>query len=186
MLHKRHKRLPDGSLLLLYLFVAGSRLSGKMSLFLSNKLVRLLLTISVSVWMAGGCLFGCSNSAMAAGLDEDSIPTIEAGESCHSAQAHHCCTAKKAKKQVVLNLRQPVGLPSFAPGPRDMMKDCPLAVNATAATSKSGTHASDPGRTPEAVLPSFEKQTTRVDNVSVVSFLPNRGPTHLRCCVFLI
>ena len=157
-----------------------------MSLFLSNKLVRLLLVISVSIWMAGGCLFGCSNGVMAADIVEDSVPTIEAGESCHSAQSHHCCAPKKTKKQAARNVKQPVGLPSFAPGPRDMMKDCPLAVNATAATSKSSTHASDPGRTPVAVLPSFEKQTTRADNVSVVSFLPNRGPTHLRCCVFLI
>lgn len=158
----------------------------RMSLFLSNKLVRLLLAISVSIWMAGGCLFGCSNGVMAAGVDEDSVPTVEAGESCHSAQSHHCCAAKKTKKQVVRNLRQPAGLPSFAPAPHDMMKDCPLAVNTTAATSKSSTHATDPGRTPVAVLPSSEKQTSRADNSFVVSFLPNRGPTHLRCCVFLI
>ena len=157
-----------------------------MNLFFSNKLVRLVLAISVSIWMAGGCLFGCSNSAMPAGEVEDSVPPIEAGDSCHAAQSHHCCTAKKTKEQVVRKLRQPAGLPSFAPGPRDMMKDCPLAVNATAATSKSSTHAPDPGRTPAAVLPSFEKQNIRADNNSVVSFLPNRGPTHLRCCVFLI
>ena len=157
-----------------------------MSLFFSNKMVRLLLAISVSIWLAGGCLFGCSNSVMAAGDDEDSVPTIEAGDSCHAVQSHHCCEAKKTKKQVVRNLRQPVGLPSFAPGPRDMMKDCPLAVNATAATSKSSTNAPEPGHTPVAVLPSFEKQTAHADNGSVVSFLPNRGPTHLRCCVFLI
>ena len=157
-----------------------------MGLFLSNKLVRLLLAVSVSIWMAGGCLFGCSSSAVAADVEEDSVPTIEAAESCHSAQAHHCCSAKKTKKQVVRNVRQPVGLPSFAPRPHDMMKDCPLAVNATAATSKSSAKAPDPGRTPVAVLPSFEKETVHADNVSVVSFLPNRGPTHLRCCVFLI
>src|SRR5215510_4117401 len=157
-----------------------------MSLFFSNRMVRLLLVFSVSIWMAGGCLFGCSNSAIAADVVEESIPTTEAGESCHAVQSHHCCAAKKPGKKVVRNLTQPVGLPSFAPGPHDMMKDCPLAVNATAATSKSSAHASDPGRTPVAVLPSFEKQTTRVDNNSVVSFLPNRGPTHLRCCVFLI
>jgi len=157
-----------------------------MSLFFSNKVVRLLLVITVSIWIAGGCLFGCSNSVMATDAVEDSVPTIEAGESCHSAQSHDCCAAKKPKKQVVHNSRQPVGLPSFAPGPHDMMKDCPLAVNATAATSNNSAHTSDPGRTPVAVLPSFEKQTTRVDNNSVVSFLPNRGPTHLRCCVFLI
>jgi hypothetical protein len=157
-----------------------------MSLFFSNRVVRLLLAFSVSIWMAGGCLFGCSNSTMAAGVVEEAIPTTEAGESCHAVQSHQCCAAKKTGKQVVRNLRQPAGLPSFAPGPRDMMKDCPLAVNATAATSKNSTPAPDPERTPVAVLPSFEKQTSDADNGSVVSFLPNRGPTHLRCCVFLI
>ena len=153
--------------------------------FFANKVVRLVLAFSVSIWMAGGCLFGCSNSAIAAGVD-DAVPTVEAGESCHAVQSHHCCAAKKAKKRVVSNDRQPVGLPSFVPGPRDMMKDCPLAVNATAATSKSSTHVPDPGRIPAAVLPSFDKQTFPVDNVEVVSFLPNRDRTHLRCCVFLI
>ena len=157
----------------------------RMSLFFSNKVVRLLLAISVSIWMAGGCLFGCTNSVVAADVVEDSVPTIEAGESCHAVQSHHCCAAKKPTKQA-RNLRQPVGLPSFAPGPHDMMKDCPLALNATAATSKNSADASDPARTPVAVLPSFEKQTARADNNSVVSFLPNHGPTHLRLCVFLI
>lgn len=166
--------------------MAGSRLLSRMSLFFSNKVVRLLLATSVSIWMAGGCLFGCSSSVMAADAVADSVPTIEAAESCHAPQSHDCCATKKPKKQVAHNLRQPVGLPSFAPGPHDMTRDCPLAVNATAATSKSSAHASDPGRTPVAVLPTFEKQTARADNNSVVSFLPNRGPTHLRLCVFLI
>lgn len=163
-----------------------SRLSGGMSLFFSNKVVRLFLAVSVSIWMAGGCLFGCSNSVMAADVVVDSVPTTVAGESCHSAQAHHCCAAKEATRKVVRNVTQPAGLPSFAPGPHDMMKDCPLAVNATAATSRSSTQASDPGRIAEAVLPSFEKHVARSDNDTVVSFRPNRGPTHLRFCVFLI
>ena len=153
-----------------------SRLPSRMRLFFANKM-RLLLAITVSIWMAGGCIFGCSNSAMAAGVVDDSTPTIEAGESCHAAQT---------KKQVVHNVRQPSGLPSFVPGPRDMMGDCPLAVNATAATSKSSTHVPDPGRVPVAALPTLDQQTAHAQNVSVVSFLPNRAPTHLRCCVFLI
>jgi len=157
-----------------------------MSLFFANKVMRLLLTLSVSIWMAGGCLFGCSNSVMAAGAVNGSTPTTEAGESCHAVQSHHCCEAKKAKKPVVRTVRQPVGLPSFVPAPHDLMKDCPLVVNATAATSKSSTHVPDPGCVPFAVLPSFDKQTQPVDNISVVSVPPNRGPTHLRCCVFLI
>jgi len=157
-----------------------------MRVFFANKVVRLVLAINVSIWMAGGCLFGCSNSVMAAGVVDDSTPTIEAGESCHAVQSHHCCPATKAKKQVTRSVRQPVGLPSFVPGPNDLMKDCPLAVNATAATSKSSTHVPDPGHVSAAVLPSLNQQTTNAKNVSVVSFLADRGPTHLRCCVFLI
>jgi hypothetical protein len=157
-----------------------------MSLFFANKMVRLLLALSVSIWMAGGCYFGCSNSAMAAGVVNDSTPTTEAGESCHAVESHHCCAPKKAKKQVVRTVRQPAGLQSFVPAPHDVMKECPFVVNSTAATSKSSTHGPDPGRVPVAGLPSLGEQTVHVDNISVVSFLPNRGPTHLRCCVFLI
>ena len=71
-----------------------------MSLFFSNKVVRLLLSISVSIWMAGGCLFGCSNTTMAAETADNSAQTIEAGESCHAARsAHDCCASQKPKKQ---------------------------------------------------------------------------------------
>ena len=157
-----------------------------MNRFFTNRVVRLLLAFSVSIWIAGGCLFGCSNSAMAADVVDDSVPTVETSESCHAMQSHHCCATKKPKKQVVRNRRQIDGLPSFLPSPRDLMRDCPLVVNAAGATSKNGTHVPDPGRVSVAVLPSFDKQTTHADNVAVVSFLPYQGATHLRCCVFLI
>ena len=157
-----------------------------MSLFLSNRVVRLLLAASVSVWMAGGCLLGCSGTVMAADVPEESVPTVETGESCHAARAHDCCSAKKPKKQVARKVPQPEGQSSFAPAPRGSMKDCPLVVNATAATAKSSTHVPDPARSPIVALPQLEKQIQPVDNTFVVQYLPNRGPTHLRCCVFLI
>ena len=155
-----------------------------MSLFFSNKAVRLLLSISVSIWMAGGCLFGCSNTAVAA---ENSANMVEAGESCHAERSHDCCATQKSKKQTATaKAPQPEGVTSFAPAPRGMMQDCPLVVNATAVTSKNSSHVPDPGRVSVAVLPSFEKQTQLADNTLVVPFLPNRGPTHVLCCVFLI
>ena len=157
-----------------------------MSQFFSNRFVRLLLALSVSVWMAGGCLFGCSNGVLAADVVDDSVPTIEAGESCHAMQSHHCCSAPKPKKRVVHNVRQPTGVPTFFPAPRDLMNDCPLAMNGTAVISKNSTQGLESGSIPAADLPSFEKQTLPADNILVASFLPNRGPTHLRCCVFLI
>lgn len=154
----------------------------------SNKVVRLLLAISVSIWMAGGCLFGCANSAMGAEVAPISEAVVDAGNSCHAKRSHDCCIAAKpkAKKHVAVSLKQLAGVPSFVPAPRGMMSECPLVVNSTAVTSKNSTHVPDPGRAPVAALPSFEKQAEITNNTHVASFLPNRGPTHLRCCVFLI
>ena len=157
-----------------------------MSLFFSNKAVRFLLSISVSIWMAGGCLFGCSNMTMAAEAD-DSALTIEAGESCQAPRSgHDCCAKPKPKKQTTRTIKQPEGVATFAPTPSGMMNDCPLVTNATAATSKNSTNVPDPGRTSVAALPQLEKQTQTPDNAHGVTFQPNRGPTHLLCCVFLI
>ena len=179
---------PPEQNLLLDKNVAAEVDSAGMELF-SNKALRLLLAVSVSVWMAGGCLFGCSNNALGAEGVEGDANVIEAGESCHAKRSHDCCTATKPKpkKRVAANLKQqPAGVPSVLTTPRGMMNDCPLVVNSTAVTSKSSAPEPDPGRGPVAALPNFEKQIEHVNNIVVVSFLPNRGPTYLRCCVFLI
>ena len=158
-----------------------------MNLFLSNKVVRLVLAASVSIWMAGGCLFGCSSGVMAADVADEGVSAVESGESCHTARAHDCCSAKKPKKQTARKAKSPVtGTTSFTPAPRGSMQDCPLAMNATAATAKNSTHVPDPARGPIAALPQLEKQIQPADNIFVVQVLPDRGPTHLRCCVFLI
>jgi len=93
----------------------------------------------------------------------------------------------KTKKHDASHLKQQLaGVPSFVPDPLGTMNECPLVVNSTAATSKNSTHVPDPAPAPIAALPSFEKQTEYTDNTLVASFLPNRGSTHLRYCVFLI
>jgi hypothetical protein len=140
--------------------------------FFSNKAVRLLLTVSISIWMAGGCLFGCASGSMSPEPAQEDA--VEHGVSCH------------VKKQARSNLNLLEGVAYFVPGPGGMMKDCPLGVNATAVTSKSSAHLPDPGRGPVAALPSFEKQTLYTESARVVPFLHNRGSTHLQCCVFLI
>jgi len=138
-----------------------------MDLF-SNKAVRLLLVVSVSIWMAGGCMFGCANSTMGAEIAQSSENVIDSRMSCHAKQSHVA------------------GMPSFVPSARGMMNECPLVVNSTAVTSKNSTHVPDPGRGPIAALPSLEKQIAHTDNPLVAPFRPDLGPTHLRCCVFLI
>jgi hypothetical protein len=151
------------------------------------KAVRLLLAVSVSVWMTGGCLFSCSNSAMGA---ENSVQTAVAGDSCHTkqshGQSHDCCAAKKRKKQIARTSKQPSTLPTLAPAPRGMVNDCPLVVNSTAVISKKSGHSTDPARGPVVVSPSIEKTGERPNTFVLNSSPPNRGPTYLRCCVFLI
>jgi len=157
----------------------------RMRLFFSNKVARLLLSAVISIWMAGGCLFGCS-SAMGAEV-ENSAAAVQSAESCHAKKSHDCCaTAKTKKKLIASNWKQLEGVASFVPTSRGMMRDCPLVIGSTAATSKNSTNVPDPGRVPVAALPGFERQTAHTDSTLVRSFLPNGGPTHLRCCVFLI
>ncbi|HEV8431222.1 MAG TPA: hypothetical protein VGQ41_25180 [Pyrinomonadaceae bacterium] len=146
--------------------------------------MRLLLSVSVSIWMAGGCLFGCTTGAMGAEPADETL--VEAGASCHARQAHDCCDSAKPKKKATSSLKLLEGVASFVPAPRGMMKDCPLGVNATAATSKSSTYLPEPAREPVAALPAFEKQPLQRENPHAVQFLRNRGSTHLQCCVFLI
>jgi len=156
--------------------------------FFSNKAVRLLLSVSVSIWMAGGCLFGCATGAM--GAESADETTVEAGASCHAMPSHDCCEQPKSKskpgKQSTGNLKPLAGMASIIPASRGMMKDCPLSVNATAATSKSSTYLPESARAAETTLPAFEKQPLITDYHRVVPFLHNRGSTHLQCCVFLI
>lgn len=126
-------------------------------------------------------------SAVAATAADENV--VESGDSCHAKAAHDCCSKTKSKpqkKQVTKTLPLLPGATALLPTSRGEMKDCPLMVSATAATVKGGTHLPDPGPGPVTDLPSFEKQTVHVDHISMVPFLPNRGPTHLRCCVFLI
>lgn len=161
----------------------------------TTRIARVLLAISVSLWMAGaGCLWGCSNGTVsAAGAAADhkhKTPTVVSGSSCHSQaqskkQSHDCC-AKKSVSQNTAEAKQTSALPTFSAIPAGMMKDCPLAVSANALATKGSADASNPGQAPVAELPNIQKTTQRiVAHSSPVQYL-NRGPTYLRCCVFLI
>jgi hypothetical protein len=164
----------------------------KSALFI--KFPRVLLALTVSVWMAGGCLFGCSNmQAIAAETVESSDAVVE-GDSCEPAVAHSCCTKPKQAKQPVRS-RPNITIHNEAPAtassgtlstaPRGMA-DCPLMANKTAVTFKSNGNMPEPARTPVALVPKIESQIEQVPVTIASSYRPNRGPTHLRCCVFLI
>lgn len=163
-----------------------------MSFLVSLKVVRLLLAVCVSVWLAGGCLLGCGNMAMAAQSEEQSTEAAVEGASCHTAQAHHCCSkaapAKQNKpaKQNNIDPKLTQSFLALASMPRGMMNDCPLAMRGTAITSKASSNAPDSDLATNAQLPLANANGELPQKHVVAPLVPNRGPTYLRCCVFLI
>ena len=178
----------------LYFCVFRSRLLPMRSALVS-KIPRILLAFIVSVWMAGGCLFGCSSMQAMGAEPIDPNTTVVEGDSCEPAAAHSCCTKPKEAKQPVRraapvttrkeSLATTPGEKTLTPTPRGMA-ECPLMVSRTAITAKSSGNVPEPGRTPVALLPRIESQIEQAPVLSTSSYRPNRGPTHLRCCVFLI
>lgn len=151
------------------------------------KSFRWLMAVSVSMWMVGaGCLLGCSYGASAAHTSEQvtsSSDVVVAADSCASMRSHDCCAKRKAKAPAT---RSEIAIPSLASMPRGMMEDCPLAVNATAVVSKAGSDMSDVGLARETwSLPVVSSNSTS-HSPFVLLNPSNRGPTYLRCCVFLI
>jgi hypothetical protein len=155
----------------------------------SIRIVRLLLALWVSLWMAGaGCLWGCSNSATAAGLsqaDHKDPQTLMAGDSCHSARTHDCC-AKKSAKRTVSKSSYPELLSSLNAPLEGMLRDCPLAVNASAVIAKAHRDAPDTAHAPSAVKFWLGSKGLHIEAHSTPIRSPNRGPTYLRCCSLLI
>jgi hypothetical protein len=144
-----------------------------MYLALLFKATRLLIAVSVSLWIAGGCLFGCSNTP------------VMAAEVSRSAHSHSCCTRPKTARSLRIPKSPRIPEPALR-GVNQGMKDCPLAANATAITAKNSGSSTDSASVAVAALPSLEKRSEQTPVRIGFSYLPNRGPTHLRCCVFLI
>ena len=163
----------------------------KLALFI--KFPRVLLAFIVSVWMAGGCLFGCSNMQALAAETVESEDIVVEGDSCEPAAAHSCCTKPKSTRQPVRTVttdttaKDSPATPSrtLSTAPRGMA-DCPLLVNRNAVTAKSSGNIPEPGSTPVTFLPRIESQIEQAPLTIASSYRPNRGPTHLRCCVFRI
>ena len=152
--------------------------------FVAGKTFRWLMAASVSLWMGGaGCLFACSSGFHEAEKSTSSSEVVVTGNSCATSASHDCCA--KQQTEALAKKSQTV-LPSLATLPRGMMEDCPLAVNATAVVSKAGSDLSDVGQA-RATWSSQVVTSTNIPKSDFVSLLPaNRGPTYLRCCVFLI
>ena len=172
------------------------------------KIVRVVLALAVALWMAGaGCMLGCENMVSAVAASEHhstaSVPIIVAtGEACASMQSHDCCAKRGAKSRSkavprlttsghtakpVTGIAPAKGTVAAGPGVSSSpMRDCPLAVNATAALSKSKQDQSSNALPSESATPSVSNAIEQSIAFARPLRLPNRGHTYLRCCVFLI
>ena len=172
----------------------------------SLRMPRLLLSLSLVLWVGGaGCLIGCDSSAMAA-MDEGAgvalhdNATVVASESCAKAVNHSCCAkhrgssrhqqpAGQASRTTDLKASKLTTKPTSAfllPTSERTMQTCPLAMNAGALVTKA---RSDESSTMTALspvaLPLIDTGRTVAHSLPPTWF-SNRGHTYLRCCVFLI
>ena len=165
----------------------GSTLHVSMNLLPIRRIPRLFLAVCVSAWMAGaGCLLGCSNEAHAASSNTaNSVETIVATDSCAASHSHDCCAKERhsaRKNEASLKVVEVLvtALPSRA------MEPCPMAVNASAIVSKSQVDSSSVPATKNVELPRPADAAVAARISDHTSNLFNRGPTYIRCCVFLI
>ena len=159
-----------------------------MRFFLPVRIFRVTLVISVSLWMAGaGCLLGCSNTVNASPQhSNDDAKTVVADDSCVAKHSHDCCAKGAGKKQTAASVETKLLVPEIKSAPGSM-KDCPLAIRSSAMVSKARSDTSDESlarEVPSFVVPEQSNSSSR--SRSSESLLLNRGPTYLRCCVFLI
>jgi hypothetical protein len=151
----------------------------------SIRVFRLLLATSVSLWLAGaGCLFGCSYGQSAVVEARAASNVVVSGSSCHALRSHDCC-AKKHQPKLDRSAAQLHKLLLNAL-PSGMMSDCPLAVNQIAAVSQ--VKIDSPGVvSPHSSAP-LAVDLAKLNRRSATTPLsiPNKGPTHILHCVFLI
>jgi hypothetical protein len=134
-------------------------------------------------------MLGCGNSVSAAerhrAESADVSQVVIAGDACASAHSHDCCAKQRARKTTAKRSSNPEVLLAAVPSPMGM-EDCPLAVNATAAISKPSGEQAIPDTALLDSLPLIQGAGRRSNIASTTPLVPNRGPTYLRCCVFLI
>jgi hypothetical protein len=177
--------------------------------FLSSiRIVRVSLALAVALWIAGaGCMLGCENMVSAATAAEiassaNSTAIVVTGEACASMQSHDCCAKRNAhsaakavtkpttdKGQFVADSGKEIASDSVFPalgGTLPTMRDCPLAVNATAVLSKARPDQSNIALPSRSEIVSLSNPPEQTSAFARPLRLPNRGHTYLHCCSFLI
>lgn len=175
-----------------------------MRLLSSIRILRVGLALAVALWMAGaGCMLGCENMVSAAAPGDHPAATkvselVVSGDACASMHGHDCCakrggksvaqTSQKSAKSLARVEKAPEGglTTSQFEATSSGMFDCPLAINANAALTKSGADQSNVATLSQGLTPAVSNTGEQAIVLGRPLRLPNRGHTYLRCCAFLI
>jgi hypothetical protein len=144
------------------------------------EVIRRLPAIALVLWLAGlGCFLGCEMSVSAATGDEHKVAAQ--ADSCPAFTGHDCCHKVESKNGKV---ESKDGAAKFRQTPMQM-SCCPLANQFADAARKVKISGVAPAAVAGEITfapraQEFTPQPARRLQV------PDRGSTHLRCCVFLI
>ena len=147
----------------------------------TSVIVRRLTAAALVLWLAGvGCFFGCEMGVVSAAAEAAGQESLAQGDSCPAFAGHDCCHKSKAESSKVngSTARQ-------TPGRVPRTDCCPLKGQAADPARKVGVADA---HLAEAGIPLKFSPHTNVHARLTMHRLrvPDRGSTHLRCCVFLI
>ena len=137
---------------------------------------RRLAAVALVLWLAGvGCLFGCEMDALAvpaggsqAAAEAESCPAFSGRDCCHKAE-------QGGGDALAGQSSEGKGAVSCCPLSGQQVESARKANTTKALPAEAGSRSFDaPGFDHSAQLTSYRAQ------------VPDRGSTHLRCCVFLI
>ena len=148
---------------------------------IARLIVRRLAAAALVLWLAGvGCFFGCE-TGVASAAEGDKQESAARADSCPAFAGHDCCH-KKAKARSSdgggTNARQ-------TPTPLPRTGGCPLRGQSADTARKLS--VADARLAVAVVLPKFISHANTHPRLQAHRpRVPDRGSTHLRCCVFLI
>ena len=145
-------------------------------------IVRRLTAAALVLWLAGvGCFFGCEMGVVSAvAAEADEREAVEQTESCPAFAGRDCCHKAKAEsgKGNGSNARR-------TPGHAPRTDCCPVKSQSADPARKLGV-ADAPLAEAGTPLKLSPHTNTRARLNAHRLRVPDRGSTHLRCCVFLI
>jgi hypothetical protein len=147
----------------------------------ASVIVRRLTAAALVLWMAGvGCFFGCEMGVVSAAAEADEREVVEQPESCPAFAGRDCCHKAKAESGEASG-----STARRTPGHAPRTDCCPIKSQSADPARKLGV-ADAP--LAEAGTPlKLSPHTNARARLTVHRLrVPDRGSTHLRCCVFLI